>query len=184
MILSKYFAIPELIGRTVLIGYLFWLIFSLCNFELFLSVLFFPLAFMYWLGDGGFRLLLLPILAAALIAASFLLRLLLRLDPTLPKKSLPWIFNVFFMPAFFVSAEIYKYGLIYYDTYGVSPDSLHTRSFISSLMGNDRFAHAEYIKDCRIYLWSYSQRKFVPYENSQQEPLAKWCQKHGKVVGK
>ena len=70
---------------------------------------------------------------------------------------------------FLTVAEIYKCILIEKELYIIKPECSSNQLFISSLARQGEFSpeHAYYVKNKRIYFWSYSELKYVEgYDNS------------------
>ncbi len=143
--------------------YIVWAIFSLTNLSLlfpFIIPVFLPFLLVF---SAKFLNFLAPVFALALLIAIIAFPYVYEKLNNEVKVFSPLIFNIIFIMLFLTIAEIYKCILIAKELYIIKPECTSSQPFIGSLASQGEFSpeHAYYIKNKRIYFWSYSELKYV-----------------------
>ena len=106
-------------------------------------------------------------LSVPTVSAAFLVARLVRNDLA-NGETVRWWWpipaSLLFLVAFFVVAEISSSILMRVQAFSDKPECVHLHSFLRSVRALDSrdVEHGLYMKDGRVYLWSYKQLRFLP----------------------
>ncbi|MGC4061388.1 MAG: hypothetical protein QM749_11320 [Aquabacterium sp.] len=142
--------------------YVFWAALSLVNFNLLGGLAVPPLA-LYDLRFVPF--LALPLVVSVAVAAIAKL-VLARLAPTINRKCGVFVFNAIVLLVLVPTANAYKNHLIANQLAGHTPQCIEYGSFRASVFDSGRnfLGNGLYEEEGRVYLWSYSERRFFEAE--------------------
>jgi hypothetical protein len=144
--------------------YLVWGSFSFINLGLFFPVLIpllLPLLIIFCIKFFAF---LLPVIVLTLLISAFVFSRLYKSPNFDAHEYSPAIFNIIFIIVFLLVGEFIKFALIEMELSKIKPDCSGVNSFAESIINQgsgNKPEHAYYVKENRIYFWSYSELKFV-----------------------
>lgn len=150
--------------KVILQTYLFWALFSLYNLPFLIILTFPPLLMIPTDFYAKFAPFILPPLLFSLILAIIIFLLVERKISQKIKKISPLLFNGLFLIIFLLSTDIYKNILIKKEAKKYNIKFVYTRPFYQSIaFAGEEYqfnSHAGFIKDGKLYFWSYRDRNF------------------------
>ena len=137
--------------------------FSFLNLSLLFPILLLPLLPLLIAFSIKFFAFLLPVSILSLVISILLSKSIYKKLLIEERKYMPAIFNVVFIIVFLVVADIVKFAFIEVEIGKVKPKCSSINSFVRSVINQGEFSpeHAYYVKNNKIYFWSYSELRFV-----------------------
>jgi hypothetical protein len=153
--------ILQWIGGT----YFFWVIISLLNFNLLGNLVYTPLVFIFSGAIAKFMpFILLPLILSLLVGLFAMVVYVIKRYKIFSGYMLSLVFNLTVLVSFIAFAELSRIYLMSESLAGHKTEELKKSYFIESVIDcrpGYHLSHASFTEDKHIYIWSYSERKFI-----------------------